>query len=217
MKKYPDIFDEWVTMGAIVDDGKNLARFGDGELKMSEGESYRRQVGSVKLATELSMILTKPHPNCLVGIPTMDPAGPKFPNWDRHRERFLPKLSSKVVYYSAFVSRPDSAPSIEVRKYAELVQQLWVGRRVAVVCERKGSLHRAVRMSQCKAYHVECPTHQAYDIIDQLEMRVLGLRPDVAVLSAGPSATCLANRLAKEGVHAVDLGSIGAMLCRLLK
>lgn len=215
MNEYPDVWDEMATMDAVVTGRKNLARFGDGEIKMSEGEGYRRQQGSPRLADDLSEVLRKPHRNCLVGIPTMDPKGPKFANWDRHRARILKNLSPKVTYYSAFVTRPDSAPWIETRQYGQLVASIWSGRRAVVVCERKGSMFRAVRIAARSAVHVECPHSGAYDVIDELHGKALSFDPDVVVLSVGPSATILANRFAREGVWAVDLGSAGQMLCRL--
>lgn len=215
MNEYPSVIDELQTMLKVVKDRKNLARFGDGEIKMSEGEGYRRQQGSSRLAEDLGEVLRSPHRDCLVGIPTMDPTGPKFANWDRHRARILKNLSPKVTYYSAFVTRPDSAPWIETREYGELVTSIWYDRRAVVVCERKGSMFRAVRMAARSVIHVECPHSGAYDVIDELHDKVLGFKPDVVVLSVGPSATILANRFAKEGVWAVDLGSAGQMLCRL--
>jgi hypothetical protein len=38
----------------------------------------------------------------------------------------------------------------------------------------------------------------------------------VALLSCGPTATCLANRLARRGIQGVDMGSVGGMLVRLM-
>lgn len=216
MTTYPDVWDEWATID-VVARGKNLARFGDGEIKMCEGEGYSRQPGSAKLAADLTEVLRSPHPDCVVGIPTMDPDGAKYQNWMRHRSRILRNLSPSVTYYSAFVTRPDSAPWIERRRYAEIVQSIWADKRVVVVCERKGSMYRAVRPAARRAYHVECPHSGAYDVIDELHDAALERNPDVVVLSAGPAATILANRFAGRGVHAVDLGSAGRMISRLLR
>lgn len=217
MSEYPQVWDEWTTIDTVKHGKKCLARFGDGEIKMSEGEGYRRQQGSARLATDLKEVLTNPHNDCLVGIPTMDPKGAKFANWERHRARILRNLSPSVTYYSAFVTRPDSAQWIETRQYAELMQSIWLDKRAVVVCERKGSMHRAVRMGARQTIHVECPHYGAYDVIHRLHDEAIAADPEVIVLSAGPSATILANRFAYAGIQAVDLGSVGQMLCRLLK
>lgn len=216
LKSYPAVLDEFETVKKVLQ-GFNIARFGDGELKMIHGNGYVRQKGSMKLATELFQVLTEPNPRCIVGIPTMNPQGPKFTSWDRHRDRFLKVLSPTVRYYSAFISRPDSAPWIENREFAESVQRVWAGKRAVVLCERKGSIFRAVRPAARKTVHVECPHEQAYDIIDRLEKKILENDPEVVVMSCGPSATCLADRFAARGIHAIDIGSAGQFLSRNLK
>lgn len=212
---YPRVADEFETIRKVAR-GYSLARFGDGELKMAHGAGYSREPGSARLAAELTGIIQKPHARCVVGIPTMDARGPKYLNWTRHADRFETIVSRDVRYYSAFVSRPDSAPWINVREYAELVQNLWAGKRVAAVCERRNSLLALVRKTAAKVRHVECPHAQAYAVIDELERQVFAQLPDVVVMSAGPTATCLANRLAARGLHAVDLGSAGGFLRKLL-
>lgn len=208
---YPVVIGEFDTIAAVAA-GKNLGRLGDGELKVAYGSGYCREPENAKLTEEMREVIQSPHENCLVGIPTMDPRGPKYQNWTRHMSRFSQLVNRKVQYYSAFVSRPDSAPWIRTREYALSVQALWLGKRTIVVCERKGSIFGAVQLGALKAKHVECPHTQAYAVIDDLERAVCVADPEIAILSAGPTATCLANRLARRGVHAVDLGSAGRFL-----
>jgi hypothetical protein len=212
---YPPVAGEFDTIRALLT-GKSLARFGDGELKMAHGSGYSRQTGSAKLAAELCGILRFPPRGCVVGIPTMDPQGPKYQNWLRHRDRFLNVLSPKVRYASAFVTRPDSAPWIECREFCELMVRLWKGKRTAVLCEANGSMWRAVSPEAGEPIHVEAPHYGAYDNIDRLELEILATRPEVVILSAGPAATCLAARFSRVGIQAVDLGSVGAMVVRTL-
>jgi len=212
---YPAVQDEFATVLRLRE-GFSLARFGDGELKMAHGQGYSRQDGSAQLASDLTEILISPPPRCLVGIPTLDPKGPKYENWTRHRDRFVPLLSEAVTYWSAFVTRPDSAPWIECREFCELLAGLWSGKRAAVLCEKKGSMLRAVRPRAARVTHVRAPHRGAYDEIDRLQREILAAEPDIAILSAGPAATILAARLSCLGLQAVDLGSAGAMICRNL-
>lgn len=215
MRAYPVVADEYETIAAVAK-GNNLARFGDGEAKLAYGFGYSREPGSAKLAEELKCIIASPQPGCLVGIPTMDQRGPKYENWTRHAARFRGLIDFDLAYYSAFVTRPDSAPWIDTPEYGQLVQSLWLDKRTVVVCERKGSIFAAVKRGAGKVKHIECPHSEAYASIDELERAVCLSDPEIAILSAGPTATCLANRLAKRGVHAVDLGSMGRFLARLL-
>lgn len=213
---YPEVADEFHTMG-LVAKGFSLARFGDGEMKMAEGFGYAREPGGPKLAAELMRTLRTPSIRCLVGIPTFDPEGPKYGNWLRHMQRFDALLQPGIPYYSAFVSRPDSAPWINTREYAALVESVWAGKKAAVVCEKSGSMLQTVSLAAAYVKHVECPRHEAYAQIDFIEDQVRMARPDVVIMAAGPTATCLANRLAADYIHAVDLGSAGGFLGRLLR
>jgi len=222
--EYPQVIGEFQTVEELLR-GKSLARFGDGEFKLIDGKAYLREPASEKLAAELLDVLQRPAANCLVGIPTMDLNGPKYENWMRHRDRFAKiihheghegRSEVRPVYYSAFITRPDSAPWINNLKYARLVEQLWKGKRAAVLSERDNSILKVVRLSAKKLKHVECPHREAYAEIDALERALVRAKPEIALLSCGPTATCLANRLASRGIQAVDIGSAGGFLLKLL-
>lgn len=213
---YPSVLDEFATIAAVAA-GKNLARLGDGELKIACGAGYVREPKNPKLSAEVLRVLVKPHQNCLVGVPTMNPTGPKIDNWTRHCERFRTIMNREIQYYSAFVSRPDSAPWIATKDYALSVQALWSGKRVTVLCDADMVMLDTVRLAAKTATHIKCPTHEAYAVIDDLEMAIIESAPEFVVLSAGPTATCLANRLARHSIHAIDLGSAGKSLGALLQ
>lgn len=214
--KYPQVAGEFHTM-EMVSKGYSLARFGDGELKMCQGYGYCREPGSPELASELTGVLVNSNARCLVGIPTYDKSGPKYQNWLRHKERFESVLAHGKPYYSAFVSRPDSAPWIDCAEYGELVESVWLDKKAAVICEPDGSMIKTVRLRAAQAKHIKCPRHRAYAQISNLFDRVMDYGPDVVIMSAGPTATCLADRFARVSVHAVDMGSSGGFLGRLLR
>ena len=212
--KYPSVIGEFDTVHKILD-GFSIARFGDGEFKMSDGMGYRREEANSKLASELKQILHEPKERCIVGIPTMDQRGAKYENWLRHYDRFVGMLSSKVQYYSAFISRPDSAQWIMVKEYAELLQKAWVGKKAVVVCEPDNSMLGVVKSSARDVTHIACPSSGAYALTKQFRNQILRIKPDVAILCVGPTATCLAHRLCDQ-VHTIDIGSAGGFLRKLL-
>lgn len=228
LPQWPACADEFATIQKCSE-GYSLARFGDGELKLMHTQGYAREPPSAALAEELRAVLLAPDERCIVGIPTMDPNGPKYSfiepannaasGWVRHRPRFLKILESTTVaqYYSAFVTRPDSSPWIKTLTYAKQVEALWKGKRTVVVCEKENSLLGVVHKSAAKTTHIRCQSHQAYSTISRLEDTCAALEPEVVIASAGPTATCLANRLAKRGIQTLDLGSIGGWLRLLLE
>lgn len=213
---YPRVCDEWETL-KWLNAGYSIARYGDGELKLMDGEGYIREPASRSLAHELKKVMRTPHEKCLIGIPTMDPKGPKFENsWQGRKVRFAKVLPIGMMYFSAFISRPDSAPRINTSEFAREYQKLWLGKHAVVVCEAKGSAMRAVRLGAGKITYIECPRFNAYSTIALLERSIRAIAPDIAILSCGPTATCLANRLAHRGIQAIDFGSGGKFIANLL-
>jgi hypothetical protein len=211
---YPRVKGEFETVRTLLK-GRSIARFGDGELKMLDGRGYIREPANDKLTAELREVAAKP--NCLIGIPTMDPAGPKFENWQRHEKRFLRyfRRHDGRRYYSAFITRPDSAAeNIESAEYFDLLSKLWSGKDAVVLSEASSKVLTCVK-SMATVVHIECPRHRAYSLIDDFERAIVHIKPSIALLSCGPTATCLAHRLAGQGIQAIDIGSVGGMLARL--
>lgn len=211
-RNYPRVIGEFDTISAVIA-GKSLARIGDGELKIMAGNGYSREKGNPDLSAEMRQLCTAPKKNCLVGIPTMDPKGTKYTNWIRHKARFCKYLGT-IQYYSSLVTRPDCGAWMETREYVEHVQKIWLGKSVALVAEPDSKILEAIGKTQAVKL-IECPSYEAYSKIKHLEQAAANSGCDVVLLSCGPTATCLANRLS-DRVHAVDLGSIGGLLCRWL-
>lgn len=212
--EYPQVIGEFETLAALLQ-GKSIARYGDGELKLMDVQGYSREPPSYELADELYKILRRPHYKCLVGIPTMSPEGPKYQNWLRHEARFIKMLNPEVQYYSSFITRPDSAPWINTIDFVMKFESIWRNRRVTVLSENGSSILKAVRLTT-KLTPIRCPSREAYAEIGRLEAEIVATEPDVALLSCGPTATCLAHRLASQGIHAVDIGSAGGYLLKML-
>jgi len=215
---YPHVKGEFDTVHSLRE-GKSIARFGDGELKILDGKGYSREPVNLALTAEMRRVVRNPHPDCLVAIPTMNPAGPKYKSWLRHEARFINYFRRKDgrQYHSAFITRPDSAADrLESGEYFHLISGIWAKReRVVVVSEPSSKLLTCARATSGPGMvHVECPSYQAYAVIDFLEEQVIAERPSVVLISCGPTATCLANRLSARGIQALDLGSIGGLLMR---
>jgi hypothetical protein len=207
---YPRVLGEEATLDLVLK-GKSIARFGDGEMKIAKGGSCVSQVADKKLAEELSAILLANDKQCLVGIPTMDPEGPKYKNWARYKHIYPRQLSPKKEYVSAFISRPDSAPWINTKEYFDRMQSLWEGRAIGLVGCGERSIKGQFLLdtgAQVVGFY-QCARRDAYAQIDEIEEQVIKSKLDRVILCAGPTATCLAMRLSRKGVHAIDLGHIG--------
>lgn len=216
MNAYPRVLGEAETVSLLAQRGLSISRYGDGEFKMMEGNGYRRETAKPDLTMALNWAFRANVPQCLKAIPTMDVCGPKYQHWLRSERRFCRHLDPNTQYVSAFISRPDSAPWINTIEFAKAYQKLWLGRRVAVLCEKDGSAYRAVRIGSKQVTHVRCPTHEAFQHIDDFEATILDTGADVAILSCGATASILAVRLAQRGMQAIDFGSGGSFIAKLL-
>lgn len=207
------ISDEFETLRKLAE-GFSIARWGDGEVKLMRGAYATRELKNPKLAAELIDALQNPHERCLRGV-LRDHPGPKNESLGRHRLELWRYLDPVQQYYSAHISRADHAPWMETDEYAELAHALWRGKRAAVIAETPlVSTYRAVSLTAREVIHISCPHRETYAVIDEIEQAAVDAKSDVVVMAAGPAATCLANRLSKRGIQALDFGRIGSLIVR---
>jgi hypothetical protein len=205
------VYTEQQTLQLAVE-GRSLSRFGDGELRLCLGGRAASQEYNKDLAKELTRLLTK-QTNSLVCLPWPRKGSPKVKNWTKICGSYE-HLFGKKEYGSAFITRPDSAPWIENQEYIQLLQQLWVGKDVTLlVGERMTSLAPDMLVGAASVRTIIGPQSHAYPSINDLESQV-GKTKGPVLMCMGATATCLAERLARKGIHAVDLGHVGWMVRR---
>lgn len=211
MGVYPKVVDENQTVEAVLR-GKSITRFGDGEFRLAMGgEQNVSQVNHPKLRRELCEILATAQDFCLVAIPNMSEKYPKWDSWKKYVNKYPRLLNPSMTYYSAFISRPDSATVIDKPEYYERIESLWRGKDVVLVRGSERSLveGRGPMLSANRVFPVICARRDAYTDIDDIEKVVVALNVNRVLLCAGAMATVLAYRLARRGFHALDLGHLG--------
>lgn len=205
---YPKCLNETETIERAIA-GVNLARFGDGEFNLTIGRNCISQKGDKALAAELRAILEKASTGCLPCLPNPYGGSPKKANWQRY-ENYAITLG-KQQFGSAFVTRPDSAPWIDTAEYWSRIRALWAGKDISLVLGTKRSLHSAMLQDAKSVREIWGPRRDAYAEIDRL-MEQVGIPGQTVLICLGPTATVMANRLARRDVHAVDLGHLGMMM-----
>ncbi len=213
MLSWPKCLTEAETLSKIVN-GMSISRFGDGEFACAFGIGNTTHGPNEKHALELRNILIAPAENCLPAIPTMDPKGPKYTNWARHQVRYYRLLDPNRVYGSVFVGQSLSAPWILTKEYVSAFRGVWTGKEVTAVCPvQTDGLLILLKQDRADVTWVSCPLTEAYSAIDQLVANCVEAGPKLVVMSAGPAATALANRLTLHGIQAIDLGrGVGVLL-----
>jgi hypothetical protein len=207
--KYPSVRSEEETLARVLG-GASIARYGDGEFKIAGGSDCVSQIADTKLTKELRLILTQPNPRCIVGIPRLDPRSPKIENWRKYEDKYPRFLTPRGEYYSAFITRPDSAPWIYTKEFYDKIASLWQYEPVILVSGSDRSLTTEFLGSKGahSVYHIECARRDAYAQIDDLYRQIMRVNIKRVLLCCGPTATCLAWRLSNNK-HAIDLGHIG--------
>lgn len=205
--KYPRVLDEAATLSAAMTN--SLARFGDGELALATGGNCISQVQIAGIRRELREILENGNPDCLVGIPNL--ASKTKPAWAKYGDSKFVSLYGKGIFGSSFITRPDSAPWIDTPEYWRQLTQLWAGRDVVLVAGTERSLRPEQLVGVRDFRRVNTPRRDAYASIDQI-LEEIGTPAGTVLMCVGPCATVLAWRLAKRGVHAVDLGHVGMFM-----
>lgn len=210
--KYPDVLTEMETMKAAVA-GMSISRFGDGELRLLDGGASISQIGGGGIRAEMKFVISGQH-NTLVCIPHMK--GPKYgKTWCKYEmDKYINHYTRKE-YGSAFITRPDSAPWIDIPEYWELTRKLWAGKDITLVISEEHTSLRPGEMDDAKSIRlIEGPRRDAYQHLETLKAKIGTLNEgEVVILCLGAAATILAVHLNMAyHAHALDLGHIGRMM-----
>ncbi len=208
---YPRVIDEHYTIAAILS-GHSIARFGDGEIKLIMGHNCVSQKHCPDIQQELAMILRTPSQICLTGIMNLNKPTAKDDFWEKYKEHKRAQyFNLDKQYYSSFISRPDSVPEINTHHYWADVEKIWRGKKIILVSGgRSSALDPDTMSSASSIIEIQGPETDAYKDIDDLENEIKSCPKDhIVILCLGPTATCLAWRLAHADIHALDLGHIG--------
>jgi hypothetical protein len=209
---YPAVLNEMDTLASVVG-GRSLARYGDGEFKMCYAGGRIKSQGADPMLTSRLREILGDSGDCLVGIPNINdclennPSEQKKAFWTKHL-RFDALLSDRP-YVSSFITRPDSAPWIDTDEYWAMLECLWKGRDVTLVCG-SGKSFTAERLMEWGAKSVReilAPKQHAWSEYDSLLERIG--TPERALICLGPTATVMAVDLCAKGVHAIDMGHMG--------
>lgn len=210
----PKAISEAATLEA-AHTGLNLARFGDGELKLATGRDAKSQEFDPQLQHALKAILRDRSWPGLACIPRIDRRSPKLKLWESYaRPPYLALYDQLAPYGSAFITRPDSAPWIDTPEFWARITDLWRDRDVVLVRGSSKSLQAHELTEALSVHEIIAPRQHAWaahrDLIAQLrneQRRVL--------LCLGATATVLAYWLAvHHQVNAIDLGHVGMFMRR---
>lgn len=211
------------TLDKIITDKCSISRFGDGEfLYIIDRLDLPFQQQEPKLRQKLIEILKSDNPIILVGLPIgyhslSNLTKENKLTWRSQISWIYPRLrkyiSVQKTYYNASMTRPYA--DYENKNYSEgyfkKLMKIWEGREVLIVEGEKSRLGVGNNLfeSTLGIRRILAPMHNAFSKYGELVLEVN--RHDKAFLvliALGPTATCMAFDLAKEGYQAIDIGNV---------
>lgn len=195
-----------------IGEGYSLSRFGDGELKMiwRKASINKLQDYDTALQEKLLRVFTAPLKKLLIGIP--NPLCDR--SWiDQFTETFEEFIADKPAlkestFVSAFFSRP-SIVSLDSELYFEQVKRLWKGKEVVLI-NFNPSLLTHYLFDDSAAHFIWILRSNCFSEYKQIlkACRSYYGEKKLFLVSAGPTASCLAYDLTRDGEQCVDIGQI---------
>lgn len=210
------------TIEELLNSEKSFVRFGDGEIRLIEGDKLPLQNADIKLAERLREIISMRSDDVMTGIPDIfrsieqyRPESRKF--WQEHllffRKKYEKYCAAQYQYYDAFFSRlyyMYDDRELSVKRF-EKIKQIWKNRDVVVI-ESK-TAHTGVDNDLLATAHsvkrIICPESNAWSVYAQLYEKALQYdKNTLFLISAGATAKPLVVDLTKKGYRALDIGSL---------
>jgi glycosyltransferase family protein len=222
--RYPKVLTEIQTVG-LLHQGKSIARYGDGEIKLALGSKCVSQEYSPTLANRLIDILKSNSKKCLIGIPKLDPIeriaeGKKREFWSRYTSGVNIKFyDPDKVYASSFITRPDNVPMLDEKGYYDFIKKVWEGRDVVLVNgdDSKSKFDKDEEfLDNVKSLKRLLVPHQhAWRDYSSILYECSKQPMDsLYILAVGPTATVLAYDLSETGRQALDMGHLGRIYAK---
>lgn len=220
---YPKFLNPLETINLIREKKLSLARYGDGEFNLIFGDSCIFQENNSELSAELLETLNSKQENLLIGIPDIFQSlkvyiKPSRQYWREYlktkRAKIYEILDFKKIYVDSMITR-FNMKSMHSENYIEGLlnswKQVWENRPVLRVTGESAKRDYSSDLFDNASVLNTIITHSenAYAVVDDLLLQVTTYPVDtIIILSLGPTATVLANRLAILGYQALDVGHL---------
>ncbi len=225
---FPHFYSREECIRQIIEEGKSLARFGDGEFMQILGEDrYRFQEYDARLGARLKEVLEEKDNRLLIGIPNHYGAMFSFNlsaiasirmylGGEKIRERLMGLLDLSRTYCDAYLTRPyvlynDCFTEAPKKRFQEL-KKIWQDRDLMIVEGSQSRIGvgndlfenaRSIRRIETLPIN----SFQKYPEIFK-SAKALGKKEDLFLIALGPTAGVLAYDLMKEGYQAIDIGHV---------
>lgn len=224
---YPMFYGIEETLRLIIEEGKSMARFGDGEFAiMGHEERQEFQRFDEKLAERLSEVIHSDEDGLLIALAdnygSLDQYNPEDAMeircymTDEVREQHRQFLDLGRRYHNAYITRPyviyaDNGTDAPKKRFEQL-KRIWDKRNIIFVegSQTRLGVGNDLFDNAMTIRRIETPPTNSFDKYDEiLEAALKSAEPDSLFLIAmGPSAGVLAYDLYRAGYQALDIGHV---------
>lgn len=210
------------TIDELLNTGKSMVRFGDGEIVMIKGKDLMLQKASPEIVEGLAEILAYSYDDLIVTIPGIfdtlsdhHKASRQF--WKDHllfcRKTYEKYCNPDRVYYSTFVSRCYyyAADRSVCGAWFAKIRKIWENRDVVVVegIRTHNGVGNDLLDTAASVERILCPPSDAYGALLAIIDACTAYDKDrLFLLSVGVAAKFLAVELFKRGYRVLDIGNL---------
>lgn len=224
---YPKItfLSNYEAVNEIVNHGKSLARFGDGEFSWILGRDIAQgyQKISDELTERLREVLEASEDRLMIGVLKVlnDDSNMNFrakSHWREfkvdYQQRILDLLDLERTYVDASITRPyiDLRDKTGAQREFDNLKRIWKRRNVLLVegLESRLGVGNDLFEDVKSLRRILCPSKDAFSCYDSILKAVIDnfCPGDIVLLALGPTATILAYDLCRKDIQSVDIGHI---------
>lgn len=223
---FPKFRSDKETLRMMIEEGKSLARFGDGEFGIVINAPRQKfQHADEKLADRIKEVLNSNHPDLLIGI------AKQYGNLDRFvdesamviREYMTEEtrswhqqlLQSDRIYSDGYITRPyvifkDRFTEAPAKRF-DALKEIWKGKKVIIVEGAQTRLGVGNDLfGDAEIKRILAPATSSFDRYDDILAETLRQAEwaDLFLLALGPCAGVLAYDLTLQGHQAIDIGHL---------
>lgn len=215
------------TLHLIIDEGKSLARFGDGEFSIASNINRQKfQETNLELAARIKEVLKTDNENLLVALADNYGSLEKYNQQgadgircymtEDTRKLHESLLDKDKVYSDAYITRPyvlykDNLTDAPKRRFDEL-KKIWDSKNIIIVegAETRLGVGNDLFDNAESIRRILAPATNSYSRYNEILNASLEVAKtaDIFLLAIGPSAGVLAYDLTVSGIQAIDVGHI---------
>lgn len=224
---YPKFRSDEETIRLIVEEGKSLGRFGDGEFSIAfDIQRQPFQKPNEKLKQRIWQVLRTENDKYIIGIAknygslerynTFTADGIRCYMTEEVRKMHREILSPEMIYTDAYISRPyvihkDNDTDAPLKRF-ERLKTIWDNKDIIMVegAQTRLGVGNDLFDNAKKIRRILAPATNSFDKYDDILGKCIeiGSECDMFLLAIGPSAGVLAFDLAEKGYQAVDIGHL---------